>query len=155
MDNQRVTLLELIDFSVALDTVGHQVLLTSDLNLALECLGQHLAALNHTSLVNLSASVLEADAPTSLMYLTVTFKVHASVPYCSQYTLASCLKYSRLTSRTCTTTQMIPSFIYRWSRILLQTEALVAMEECFENIRAWMAVVDQSRARLFKRPNKH
>ena len=91
MDNQRVILLVLLD-EVLHSTQSTTRCCSSDWNLALEYLGQHCAGLNHTSLVDLSASVLKAATPRSSIYPMVPLKVHTSVPYFSQYTLASCSK---------------------------------------------------------------
>lgn len=111
---------------------------SSDWNLALEYLGQHCAGLNHTSLVDLSASVLKAATPRSSIYPTVPLKVYASVPYFYASTLFEIVKAHLPNAHAyADDTQLYLSFKpYSHTN---QTEAVGAMEACIEDIRAWMA----------------
>ena len=87
-DKQRVTLLVLLDLSAAFDTVKQQVLLKR-LESSFRISGTALSWFNHTSMEDLSASVLEVVALRSLVYPMVSLKVHTLVPYCLQFTQVS------------------------------------------------------------------
>ena len=124
MDKKRVTLLVLLDLSAAL-------LLKRLESIALEYLGLPLAGLNHTPMEDLSAFDLTHGVPRGSCLGPLLHTIYASK-------LFEIVKAHLADVHACADdTQLYLSF--KPDSEDNQTEAVDAVQECIEDIRAWMA----------------